>query len=292
MASDGRYNKAVMAFGAYNASRNEGDLKSALSHFQETIRLLRRTSHPKLALALTNYAYAQWIHCERNGKPEVEVKSVIELYEEARRVWKKDSTVLHTNLRNAYLEMYAQQRSRTDMIANAIKCHEQARHPSSDGKQKQKVVATIKPATALSTRREQQSNTNRLDKAIAFLEDTSKFFKPGSDDFHHAHSEYELGNAYNVRYKRGGNVRDLNLGILHFRNAIDSYPEGDEDGCFAQFALSQTQLVLYHALNDPRDLEEEEVNAGNGLEQAAQLSNAELERNFSTLIKHVRSARE
>ncbi|KAJ3516404.1 hypothetical protein NLJ89_g1152 [Agrocybe chaxingu] len=139
---------------------------------------------------------------------------------EARHVWKKDSasTVLHTNLGNAYLEMWVQQQTRTD-IANAIECYERARRPSNDGNQKQKMMATIKLATALSTRCEQQRNTIQLNEAIVFLEDTSKFFKPsdGSKNLRYARSEYELGNAHNVRYKRGNSVEDLNLGILRFR---------------------------------------------------------------------------
>lgn len=261
--TDGLYNQATTAYAEYQASGKPRDLQLALTKFEAALNARRPVNHPQLAVTLINYAATLWAHYEVSGRPDADLRRVIELEEEALALWAtvlprpSGYPILLTNLGNAYFDAYRRNRSQEsfDKAVSQYKAvQDDASFPSDI-----RNTALARTGIAFWTRCDiDKTNSEGLDEGIDKLEEALKFASSANDISLNSLCLPSLANAYDVRFQRFKQEEDLSSAIEYSHAARKILPKASPERGASLYNLSRLLWARHQQKQDRKDLDEAE----------------------------------
>jgi len=261
--TDGLYNQATTAYAEYQASGKPRDLQLALTNFEAALSARRPINHPQLAVTLINYAATLWAHYEVSGRPDTDLRRVIELEEEALALWANvvprpsGYPILLTNLGNAYFDAY--RRDRTQESFNKAVSQYKAVQNNENFPENVRNMAIARRGIALWTRCDlEKTSSVGLDEGIDKLEEALKFASSTDDASLKSLCLPSLANAYDIRFQRFKQDEDLSSAIEYSHAARQILPKASPERGASLYNLSRLLWARYQQKRDKNDLDEAE----------------------------------
>lgn len=292
--TDADYEQATAAYKKYLSSNKSQDLKFALDHFESALTARRAAdgSHPQLAVTLVNYATALWTRYETTGRPEADLRRVIDLNKEALGLWSKITPrpngypIVLTNLGNAYFEAYCRNPNR-EIFQKAISVYQAVREDEACNAQIRN-TALARIGITLWTRCDREKTNLLLDEGIDNLETALQIASEPStrDDMLRALCLANLANAYDVRFQRFNQAQDLANAIEYGYSARESHQTSPIEREASLYNLSRLLWARYQDGKNRKDLDDAETIAKEAL---GIIGNGDLKAKISGVLQAVQA---
>jgi len=256
------YEQAMESYQKYQLSNNLQALQAALANFESALNARRAADaeHPQLAVTLINYASALWARYETTGRPDADLRQVIDYHEEALKIWNKlvprprGYPIVLTNLGNAYFEAYCSDRNGT-IFQKAISTYKAVREDETFSAQIHK-TALARMGITLCMRCYLEKTDDRLDEGIEYLEEALRFASASStsDEKLRALCLANLANACEVRFQMFGQAEYLTKAIDYGYSAREFPQTSQNERISCMYNLSRLLWTRYQNTGHIKDL--------------------------------------
>ncbi|KAF9475157.1 hypothetical protein BDN70DRAFT_924173 [Pholiota conissans] len=269
---DAAYDEAFEAYQKYQSTKNLEDLVTSIASYDRALKLRRiSTDQRELPGLLVNYAVAIWDRYKDDPDPAADdkksyLKTVIELDEEARKLWKVDPPkgdgypTLLNNLAKAYLELSRVDPSQaTSTINHSLDLNREVYNNPGH------YTAALGIGEALWARYAQNQFADevneenpdpdvikfkKLGEAIAKFEESLEYANMTNNASTRVTCCYFLAKAYDTRYSLSQHISDLDNALDYNRKTRGMLDETDPklDACLRDLCVQ----LLHKYDSNPR----------------------------------------